>query len=266
MVQCTEQSMSLEAAASLFLAKLSPSEKEASQTEVNHFVRWLGRDTAIGNLTAHSIEKYAEQLSQSDTDYARKLELLRAFLVYAKRVGWTKASLAPHLKAKKTKTAVASRVVRESVELTEQGYTKLKEELASLKNQRIEVIEEVRRAAADKDFRENAPYHAAREHKGHIDGRIIEIEETMKLAVVIDGEKKSDRKVGMGDSIVLCEAASGRELNCMIVHPKEVDPGKGKISNVSPIGKAVLGRSEGETVEVVVPAGRLRYQIKQIQR
>lgn len=266
MAQGGDLNLSLDEAASEFLASLSTEKRAASQPEVSRFVRWFGRETPIAGLTAHGIESYAEQLSQSDTDYARKLELLRAFLVNARKVGWTKTSLAANLKTKKAKTAASAQGLPESVALTRQGHGELKAELVELKSQRIEVIDEIRRAAADKDFRENAPYHAAREHKGHIDGRITEIEETLKRAVVINAEGNPDRKVGMGDSVVLCDMSSSRELRCMIVHPKEVDPGRGKISNVSPIGKAVIGHSEGEIIEVTVPAGKLRYQIKQIKR
>ncbi|MDD5288117.1 MAG: transcription elongation factor GreA [Dehalococcoidales bacterium] len=266
MAQVAYHRLNLEEAASNFLAKLSIAEKENSQAEINRFVRWFGRETIIGELTAHGIAGYAEQLSMSDKDYARKLDLLRAFLVYARKSGWTKTSLAAHLKTRKSAKASAVSHMPESIALTEEGYTKLKKELADLKSQCIEVIEEIRRAAADKDFRENAPYHAARERKGHIDGRIIEIEETLKLAVVINGDKKSERKVNIGDSVILCDAKAGRELSCMIVHPKEVDPGKGKISSASPIGKAVIGRSEGDVVEITVPAGKLNYQIKQVSR
>ena len=70
----------------------------------------------------------------------------------------------------------------------------------------------------------------------------------------------------MGDSIVLGDIVSGEELRYTIVSPREVDPTKGKISSHSPIGKAVIGRAWGEIVEITAPLGKLRYQIKQIER
>ncbi|MFC1962184.1 GreA/GreB family elongation factor, partial [Chloroflexota bacterium] len=144
------------------------------------------------------------------------------------------------------------------------GYKDLKTEIAELKKKRLEVIEEVRRAAADKDFRENAPLAAAREEKGHIEGRIMELEETLKTAAVIDKEAGLRRKVGIGGVVALQDLTSGEELTYRIVDPREIDPLQGKISLASPLGKALVGRREGEVVELAVPVGKMRYQIKRV--
>ena len=138
--------------------------------------------------------------------------------------------------------------------------------MATLKSKRSQAIDEIRRAAADKDFRENAPLEAAREQRGHLERRIRELEETVKSARVIDGEQRVTLKASIGDRVVLRDLASGEELRYMIVSPREVDPTRGKVSSASPIGKAIIGRGEGEVVEVMAPAGRLRYQIEQVTR
>lgn len=98
------QNLSLDEAASRFLASLSSEEGKASQQEVYKFVRWYGGGRLLSGLTAHEIANYAERLSSSDTDYIKKLELIRAFLIYAKQAGWTKNNLAVHLKTKRVKT------------------------------------------------------------------------------------------------------------------------------------------------------------------
>ena len=105
---------------------------------------------------------------------------------------------------------------------------------------------------------------AAREERGHIEGRIIELEETLKTAEVIDENRVKKQTVALGDSVVLCEVDSGEEWCYVLVSPREVAPAEGKISDVSPIGKAVMGRSEGEVVEVSAPAGKMRCLIKQV--
>jgi transcription elongation factor GreA len=156
--------------------------------------------------------------------------------------------------------------VAEKPHLTRQGYDELKAELTALKDKRTQAIDEIRKAAADKDFRENAPLEAAREQRGHLEGRIRELEEILKSATIIDDEHKSTLKAGIGDKVVLRNLASDEELYYMLVSPREVDPTKGKISSASPVGKAVIGRAEGEVIEVVVPAGKLRYQVEQIRR
>ena len=264
-----ENSLSLGEAASNFLSRLVPADRESSQPEVNRFVRWFGRERNISALVAPEIANYAERLSLSDTDYAKKLDFIRAFLTFTKKAGWSKTNLAIHLKAKRVKSsqlASGKLGMRETITLTKQGYDGMKAELEELKERRIEVTDEIRRAAADKDFRENAPLHAAREQKGYIEGRIKELEETLKSAVLVVEEQKSTLKAGIGDSVILNDEKSGRELLYMIVHPREVNATKGKISSESPIGRAIVGQREGKVVEVVAPAGKLRYKITQIKR
>ncbi|MFQ5997171.1 MAG: GreA/GreB family elongation factor [Dehalococcoidales bacterium] len=262
------QNPGLGEAASLFLAKLAPEKREISQPEVYKFVRWYGWERPLAGLTAPEVANYAERLSLSDTDYAKKLELIRAFLTYAKKVGWSKTNLGIHLKARKAKAGVQPSVrqgLPETVALTQQGYAEIEAELADLKRKRPQLIEEMRRAAADKDFRENAPLVAAREQRGHLEGRIKELEKTLKAATIVNAAQKSGLKANIGDRIVLGDLTSGEELHYVLVGPREVDPAQGKISSISPLGKALIGRGEGEIVEVAVPAGKLRYQVKHIE-
>jgi len=263
------QNSSLGEAAGSFLASLPSKEGEKSQQAVYGFVRWYGWEYPFAKLTAHEVANYAEQLSLSQPNYIKNLELIRAFLVYAKKQGWSKISLAVHLKTKKAKSRLPSSTrhnLPPTTSLTQQGYAKLKAELANLKSRRPQAIDEMRRAAADKDFRENAPLEAAREERGHLEGRIRELEEALKSATIIDETQRDALKVNIGDSVVLRDAASSEELHYKIVSPREVDPTKGKISSHSPIGKAIIGRTQGEMVEITAPMGKLRYQIKQIER
>lgn len=263
------QNLSLDEAASHFLATLPPEERGSSQQEIRKFVRWFGWERPLAGLTTAEVANYAERLSTSDTDYIRKLKLVRAFLVYAKKEGWSQTNLVVHLKVRKEKAGLRSSSRQGSpatVFLTRQGYAELEAELAALLGKRFAAIDEMRRAAADKDFRENVPLQAAREQRGLLEGRIKELEETLKSAVVIEEKQKATFTVGIGDSVILCALDSGEERRYTLVSPKEVDPTRGKISSASPIGRAVIGRGQGEIVEVVAPAGKLRYQVKQIER
>ncbi|MFC2045832.1 GreA/GreB family elongation factor, partial [Chloroflexota bacterium] len=243
-------------------------DKELCQQEVYRFIRWYGRERSFVDLTAPEVAKYTEQLSSADTDYVKKLEHVRAFLTYAKKEGWNKTNLAIHLKAKKAEVKIQSTAKRglpNSISLTQEGFTELESELAELKIRSSQAIEEIRKAAADKDFRENAPLHAAREQRGHLEGRIKELEEILKSAVIIDDKKKKITKVVIGDNVMLYDLDSGGETRYMIVSPREVDPAMGKISNASPVGKAIIGRGDGEIIEVAVPAGKKRYRINKIE-
>ena len=263
------QNPTLSEAASSFLASLPAEEGEKSQQAVYGFVRWYGGKRTLAQLTAHEVENYTERLSSAQANYLNNIEQVKAFLAYAKKKGWSKTNLATHLKAKKGKAKLPSPARRRktaATPLTRQGYAGLEAEIAELKNRRLQVIEEIRRAAADKDFRENAPLDAAREEKGHLEGRIMELEETLKSATVIDEKQKPGLKVSVGDSIILIDPVSGEELRYTVVSPREVDPVKGRISSNSPIGKAIIGCAQGETVEITAPLGKLRFQIKQIER
>src|SRR3990172_2749876 len=165
----TGPNSSLSEAVGSYLSDLSPEAKKASQAEVSSFARWFGKERPIGGLAPAEIESFAERLSVSDADYLRKMALIKAFLVYAKKKNWTSTNLSVHLKPKKGKIKTSASVKKragkngtpEAISMTRQGHAELKEELAWLKDERHKVITEVRKAAADKDFRENAPLHAA---------------------------------------------------------------------------------------------------------
>lgn len=265
----TGKNPSLGEAASFFLADLSPGERSLSQQEVARFVRWFGRERPFAGLTAAEVGNYAEQLSLSDAGGARKLELVRAFLAYAKKQGWSKTNLATYLKPRKGKTKLtppARGSLADTISLTRQGYAELKAELAELQSERLKVIAEIHGAAADKDFRENAPLQAAKERQGHVEGRIRELERMLKSAEIIDERRgKSGLRVDIGNSVLVHDLDSGEELIYTLVSSREADPAKGKVSTVSPIGRAISGKEEGAEVEITVPAGKRRYQIKRIE-
>lgn len=262
-------SLSLGEAVRQFLSHLAAEEGKASQQEIYRFVRWYGWERSCTELKAAEVASYAEHLSSSDAVYLRKLELVRAFLAYASKAGWTRGNLAPHLKIRKgggTAAGLSRRVLSQTTALTREGYAQLEAELAALKSQRGQAIEEIQRAAADKDFRENAPLEAAREQRGHLEGRIRELEEALKSATIIDEKAAVKLKADIGDSVVARDLASGEERHYMLVSPREVDPVRGKISSVSPIGKAIIGHGQGDIIEVVAPAGKVRYQIMELKR
>jgi len=269
MVTNDSRSPGLSEAVAQYLAKLSAKEKEACQPEVYKFARWYGWERPFSELAPPHIASYAEHLDVSATNYEKKFEVLRAFFAHAKKVGWSRTNLATHLKTKKGKAgpAVANKRGKpEAAALSRHRYEELVAELDGLKNKSRELVKSIQLAAADKDFRENAPLDAAREERGHVEGRIKELDEAIKAATIIDNVKKPTLKSGVGDSIVLNDLASGLELHYTIVDPREVDPPKGKISKASPLGKALMGKSDGDVVEVTAPAGKRRYRIEHIER
>lgn len=244
-----------------FLLSLPLQDREKTQAEVYKFVRWLGLHRKVNELGPADVASYSEQITPPVA------KLLKRFLTYMGRRRFTKVNLSAHLRAKRSSSKIAAsrQASPGQTSLTTQGYAELELELANLKNQRSSVIEELRRAAADKDFRENAPLDAAREQKGHLEGRIEELEATLKLARIMGGGQSTSR-VKIGDTVVLNDLSSGKELSYILVDPREANPTKGKISVASPLGKALLDKEKGQVVVVAAPAGTFDYRIQDIQQ
>jgi transcription elongation factor GreA len=253
-----------------YLAASTKKIDETHRQELNNFIRWFGTEKVVSsdNLRENDIADYGESIAPTGTDYQGRVEAVKAFLIYARKAGWLSENLAAKLKVKKVKnvkTALKQRAIKK-VPMTHDGFNGMQKELEELKAQRFKVIEDIRRAAADKDLKENAPYHAAREQKSHLDGRILEIEETIKIADIIEEKQATGLKVNLGNTVKLKDIDSGEVVEYALVSPREVDPFEYKISGSSPVGKAAIGRNEGETIEVTVPSGKkFHYLIVKIR-
>lgn len=259
---------SLGEAATQFLLKLSSEERLRAQKEIYKFVRWYGEKRPLSELTIPEVANYAEQITSSTTEATEKLGITKTFLAYAQKQGLTKTNLSVHLKSKKAPLKSASRLKRRSqrkVLLTSRGYADLKAELATLKNKQPGIVEEIQKAASDKDFRENAPLEAAREYKSQVEARIRELESTLKTATLVDEQQTGGREITFGDTVVLQDLASGEQVRYTLVDASEANAIEGKISVASPMGQALLGRMQGQNIAVKAPAGILHYQIEDIQ-
>ncbi len=147
--------------------------------------------------------------------------------------------------------------------LTADGITKLKEELDDLVgNQRPKIAQRLKEAKEYGDLSENAQWDDAKDQQAFAEGRISEIENILKHAQVIEAPKSS-ATVGLG-SVVHVEVEEGTQKYHIVGSP-EANPEQGKISNESPIGKALMGRAKGDEVAVEVPSGTMTYKIKNIE-
>ncbi|GJQ53340.1 MAG: transcription elongation factor GreA [Anaerolineaceae bacterium] len=147
--------------------------------------------------------------------------------------------------------------------LTPEGEAKLREELAELTGaRREELAQRLRSAIQMGDLSENADYHKAKEDQAFLEGRIQEIEATLRLATVV--EKQQSDTVTVGARITVQEEGFDPEIFYM-VGAKEADPRNGKISNESPIGNALMNHRAGDTVEAQTPGGSVKYRILKIE-
>ena len=146
--------------------------------------------------------------------------------------------------------------------MTAEGYTALDAELKRLKTEeRPAVIQAIAEARAHGDLSENAEYHAAKERQAFIEGRVTELEDKIARAQIIDISKLSGKQVKFGATVNLLDEDSGAKAKYKIVGEDESDVKGGKISITSPIARALIGRSEGDTVEVQAPGGVRGYEI-----
>lgn len=152
-----------------------------------------------------------------------------------------------------------------AVYITEEGLEKIKEELHYLKEvKRLDISERLQIAIAQGDLSENADYHYAKQEQAFMEGRIKDLEDTLRRAKLIKEQGPSDR-VRVGSTVTIVEDGMDETETYRIVGVEEAAPADGFISNQSPIGRALLGARVGETVTVETPAGGLDLQIKAIE-
>ena len=156
---------------------------------------------------------------------------------------------------------------QKEVFLTLDGLVKLEKELDLLKTvRRREVAERIKQALEFGDLSENSEYEDAKNEQGFIESRILQIENILRNARVLDiGEVKTDT-VSLGTKVLLEDVETGEEIEYAIVGSAEADPDAARISDESPVGRALIGQSVGAVVTVQVPMGSLKYRIKEIKK
>ncbi len=152
--------------------------------------------------------------------------------------------------------------------LTEDGLRQLKEELEYLKtNKRQEVAEKIKQARAYGDLSENSEYDEAKNEQAQVESRIMELEEKLKNIKLIDEDNIDTTVVGLGTRVKVLDVEFDEEIEYTIVGSTEADPSKDRISDESPVGKALLGAHVGETVEAIVPSGAaLQFKVLSISK
>lgn len=151
--------------------------------------------------------------------------------------------------------------------LTGNGIKKLEEELHVLKSvKRRDVAERIRQAIEFGDITENSEYEEAKNEQAFIEGRIMTLEKMLRHARIIDTSQAPEDTVSVGATVLLKDLEYGDEIEYAIVGSAEADPTANKISNESPVGRAILGRKAGSVVEVKVPVGILKYEILNVHK
>ena len=150
--------------------------------------------------------------------------------------------------------------------LTYEGLTKYEEELQDLKvRRRKEVAEKIKEARELGDLSENAEYDAAKDEQRDIEARIEELEKILKNVEVVVEDEVDSSKINIGCKVKILDVEFNEEMEYKIVGSSEANSLKGKISNESPVGKALIGHKKGDMIEVEAPAGTIKYEILEIK-
>lgn len=154
----------------------------------------------------------------------------------------------------------------ERLPMTAAGYKALEDEIAHLKSvERPAVIQLISEARLHGDLSENAEYHAAKERQAFIEGRVMDLEDKLSRAEVIDISRLSGKTVTFGATVTLVDEDTDAKVKYQLVGDFESDAKKGRISISSPIARALIGKAAGDTVEVAAPGGPRAYEILKVE-
>ena len=150
--------------------------------------------------------------------------------------------------------------------MTPEGFKKLKDEIELLSTERRrEIAERIRVAREFGDIAENAEYDTAKNDQAHLEARIAMLEERLANARVVTKKEIKTGEVSIGTKVRLRDVKANKTFEYHIVGSAEANPAENKLSNESPVGKAIMGRKKGETVEVAAPRGKLKFKIMDIK-
>ncbi len=253
-----------------FASSLKGEERQVQLQELNKFVRDFDQFD-IARLTAEIVEKYQEGQERSGAD-SRRLEPIKSFLAFAHKHGFTDINYGKFIRIRRAngrgsaRGGSAERVEKPQHELlTAEGFKRLQEELDTLINvKRPEIARDLFEARIDKDFRENAPFDAAKQHQAEVEARIRQLQAILARAEIIDEGRRIADRIVLGVRVTIRDIVEDDVIEYTLVSPNEANPREGRISVASPVGRAVMDRRQGDEIEVDAPAGKVRYRIESV--
>ena len=241
--------------------------KTEDGARLRRFVVWGGMGTTVATVRPYRIEEFLQQQNSSTTSARDFLPSLKALFAYAQARGAIRVDPMKQVRSPResNRSRAAERPVQtpQKVLLTAGRLAEVEAELGQLVNEeRPRVLRNLDAARSDGDLRENSAYDDAKNEQGMIEARVRELERVVQAAETIEEGTHSDGAgIVIGSRVELESLGTGRRLRFLVVSPEETDPRNGKLSHLSPVGKSVMGRKAGETVEVATPRGTTQYQI-----
>ena len=259
------QSFTIADLVSNYIQSLKTGKKEA-QNDLAKFVRWIGANRTLDEMRPNELEDYSSKEGASEPDSSR-LKTLRQFLNYARKNGIIDVNMAIHVKIRRPNKKIRNSSLGFEIsrpQLTQDGYTALEVRFNHLQGELILAAQEVKKAAADKDVRENAPLEAAREHLGKLDAERRELQDTLSTAQIINSDIIGG-SAHQGGRVRLTDLTNGYTDSWLLVDAREASLTDGKLSISSPVGKAVLGYYAGQEFTVETPGGKIQYKLLEVE-
>ena len=244
-------------------AKSKSSKKLITNKEVIRFGKWYGFEQNTIDITPILIEEYSNKiLANNLSTNVNSVQELRKFIRFIN----PKLTTGLTLKRKQTfnKSVGILNASAELSTLTKAGHKAKSQELEELKKGRIEIAEQIKIAAADKDVRENSALEAARESLGKLEAQIKELDTILTKSQIVN-ERASKNRISIGSQVSLQETTSKKSSIYTIVAPIEASPLEMRISSQSPVGNALLQHKSGDIVEIKTPGGLVTYKIKKVR-
>ena len=260
----------LERAASEYFLANAKRLNQQQRVAVTRFVSWAGSDRELPGISAHEMTLFQDAQGANVADLGDRLLPVKAFLAYAKKKEWSKTNLGVHLRVKKTVRRTTDGVIiqesaDEIIEMTVEGLELARNELSRLRGERPVIAKKLEEAMADKDFRENAPLDAARDEQAMLEARIRDLEHTVHHSRVSNAAgAERDGRAHMGSSVKATNLVSKKSVEYTLVGQNEVDAAAGRISIASPVGRALVGSTVGDEVEVEAPSGTIRFRVEEV--
>jgi transcription elongation factor GreA len=249
-------------------------------SRLRKFVTWCGVSTSVEAIPPFKIEAFLQQLTNTSTPPRAYMPVLKAFFAFAHQQGLIasdpmKAVRLPRGAGTGAKRggAVAAAAPRaaparesQAVYVSRSQLEAMQQELERLRTEeRHRVSRMLHDAIKDGDLSENAAYDDAKMRQGLLEAKIRELEAKLRHVEVIEDQDRPADGAGIGSRVRLEERGTGDVIEYQVVGPEETDPRAGKISHLSPVGRAILGKSPGDEVEVATPGGAVRYRIVAIE-
>ena len=250
-------------------------------SRLRKFVTWCGISTAAGAIQPYKVEEFLQQQQNTSAPPRLYMPVLKAFFSFAVKngmletdpmkvarlprgAGSAKKATATGPSAAAQAAAAARQAQKQEEDVLYVSRERLAEMQAELERMRTEdrhrISQMLHEAIKDGDLSENAGYDDAKMQQGLLEARIREFESKLRNVELIE-DQKMGADISVGSKVVLQEEGSGDTIEYTVVGPEEASPGKGRISNRSPVGRALLGKGSGDSVEVTTPGGSVRYRI-----